>query len=258
MYFHKDGYPEVDELVVCTVNNVQYNSVFVRLDDYGKNGLIHISEVSPGRIRNIRDFVKPGKVVVCKVLRVNEERGHIDVSLRRVNEAQRRLKLEERKAEQKAEKIVETLARELGEDPRKVYDVVSKPLLKHYEMLNYAFSDVVDNDVSLEELGLDKKYAVPLTKLIIERIKPSQVSIVGVVKISSYDSDGVSIIKNALLAADSVSDNLKISYLGAGAWRLMVVAPDYKGAESIMKQAVEAINSSLKSSDSVFSFERKD
>lgn len=258
MFFHKDGYPAVDELVICTVNNVQYNSVFVRLDDYGKNGLIHISEVSPGRIRNIRDFVKPGKVVVCKVLRVNEERGHIDVSLRRVNEAQRRAKLEERKAEQKAEKIIESLASQLGEDPRVVYDAVSKPLLEKYEMLNYAFSDVVENNVSLEKLGVPKKYAEPLTKLVIDRIKPSQVSIVGVLKITSYDSDGVAVIKDSLLKAGSVSDSLSISYLGAGAWRFLVVAPDYKDAESIMKQAVDAVASSLKSSDSTFSFERKD
>jgi len=99
MYYHKTGYPEEDELVFCTVNNVQYNSVFVKLDDYNKTALIHISEVSPGRIRNIRDYVKEGKVVVCKILRVNEQRGHIDVSLRRVNESQRRMKVEERKAE---------------------------------------------------------------------------------------------------------------------------------------------------------------
>ena len=113
MYFHKEGYPEEDELVLCTVTNVQYNSVFVRLDDYGKSGLVHISEVSPGRIRNLRDFVKVGKVIVCKILRVNRQKGHIDASLRRVNEAQRRRKTEERKAEQKAENILDALAKQL-------------------------------------------------------------------------------------------------------------------------------------------------
>jgi len=68
MLLKKEGFPEEDELVMCTITKVQFHSVFANLDDYGKNGMIHISEVSPGRIRNIRDFVKEGKKVVCKVL----------------------------------------------------------------------------------------------------------------------------------------------------------------------------------------------
>ena len=61
MLLKKQGFPEESELVLCTVTSVQYHSVFVDIDEYGKSGLIHISEVSPGRIRNIRDFVKEGK-----------------------------------------------------------------------------------------------------------------------------------------------------------------------------------------------------
>src|SRR3989338_5359313 len=81
MLLKKEGFPEEDELVMCTVTQVQFHSVFVILDEYDKGGMIHISEVSPGRIRNIRDFVREGKKVVCKVLRVNKEKGHIDLSL---------------------------------------------------------------------------------------------------------------------------------------------------------------------------------
>ena len=93
MLYKKQGFPEESELVMCTVSNIQYHSVFADLDEYGRQGMIHISEISPGRIRNIRDYVKEGKKIVCKVLRVNSERGHIDLSLRRVNEAQRKNKI---------------------------------------------------------------------------------------------------------------------------------------------------------------------
>ena len=68
MLYKKQGYPEEEELVLCTVTNVQHHSVFVNIDEYNLSGMIHISEVSPGRIRNIRDYVKEGKVIVCKVL----------------------------------------------------------------------------------------------------------------------------------------------------------------------------------------------
>ena len=55
---------------MVTVTKIEYHSVFVELDEYGKTALIHISEISPGRIRNIRDFVKvEDKKIVCKVLK---------------------------------------------------------------------------------------------------------------------------------------------------------------------------------------------
>ena len=114
MLFKKQGFPEESELVLCTVTSVQYHSVIVDIEEYGRSGLIHISEVSPGRIRNIRDFVKEGKKVVCKVLRVKEEKGYIDLSLRRVNESEKRRKIESIKREQNAEKIVEIAALKLG------------------------------------------------------------------------------------------------------------------------------------------------
>ena len=73
-----------------TLRGASYESF---LDEFDKGGMIHISDVSPGRIRNIRDFVKEDKIVVCQVLRVSRERGYIDLSLRRVNDNQKRKKL---------------------------------------------------------------------------------------------------------------------------------------------------------------------
>ncbi|MBI2549900.1 S1 RNA-binding domain-containing protein, partial [Candidatus Woesearchaeota archaeon] len=117
MLLKKKGFPEDNELVFCTVTSVQSHSVFVKLEEYGLSGMIHISEVAPGRVRNIRDFVVENKPAVCKVIGINKERGHIDLSLRRVTEGLRRAKLNEIKQEQKAEKIVELVAKQLSVQP---------------------------------------------------------------------------------------------------------------------------------------------
>src|SRR3990167_2288757 len=113
MLFKKQDFPEEGDLVLCTVTSVQFHSVFVDMDEYKRGGMIHISEVSPGRIRNIRDFVKEGKKIVCKVLRINKEKGYIDLSLRRVNESEKRRKIDQIKREQNAENIVELSAKKL-------------------------------------------------------------------------------------------------------------------------------------------------
>ena len=126
MFLKKQGFPEEGDLVLCTVTSVQFHSVFVDIDEYGKGGMIHISEVSPGRIRNIRDFVKEGKKIVCKVLRINQEKGYIDLSLRRVNESEKRRKIDEIKKEQNSEKIVEIAASKIGIKAEELYRHISE------------------------------------------------------------------------------------------------------------------------------------
>jgi translation initiation factor 2 subunit 1 len=259
MFLKRKGFPEDGELVFCTVTNVQYNSVFVKIEEYEKQGLIHISEISPGRIRNIRDFVKEGKMIVCKVIKIDQARGNIDLSLRRVTEMQKRMKTDERKQEQKAEKIIESLANQLKKPAEKVYEEVAAALLPKYDLLQSAFEDVVENNVSLEKEGVPHEYVKPLEQLVKDKIKPKQVIVSGTISIKSYAENGVDIVKNSLLSAKKVSPNVIISYLGAGNYSIEVEAKEYKEAEKILKEAIESAEKVTKASKaSEFSFKKKE
>ncbi|MBN2457621.1 translation initiation factor IF-2 subunit alpha [Candidatus Woesearchaeota archaeon] len=259
MFFRKHGFPEDSELVICTVTRIQYNSVFVKLDEYDMQGMIHISEISPGRIRNIHDYVKEGKVVVCVVLRVNRERGHIDLSLRRVNEGQRRKKLEQMKLEQKAEKIVEFVAKSIGEDVKPLYSKIMNAIADEYEILSEFFEDYIAGKAKLEKTGLPKKTLDLLKETVKQRVKPPIVEIKGIFTINLYESNGVEKIKETLKKVGSASkENIKITYLGAGKYDLKITAPDYKEAEAIVKKAVETVEGSFKKLTGSVNFKRLD
>ena len=246
MLFKKQGFPEESELVLCTVTSVQYHSVFVQLDEYGKTGLIHISEVSPGRIRNIRDFVKEGKKIVCKVLKINQEKGYIDLSLRRVNEAEKKRKIDEIKKEQNAEKIVEIAASKTGVKTEELYKEVSDKVAKDYVSLHEFFENVSKNENLLDSLDIDKKWLKTLGEVIKQRIKPAEVEVKGKLKITTYASNGIEIIKDSLKKAeDAAKGGISISYLGSGLYRFMVKAADYKEAEKIMKNAADSAISNV-------------
>jgi len=76
-------WPDEGELVVLHRSNVKNFGAFVTLDEFeSKEGFIHIAEVSSGWIKYIRDYVREGQKVVCKVLKVDQDKGHIDLSLR--------------------------------------------------------------------------------------------------------------------------------------------------------------------------------
>jgi translation initiation factor 2 subunit 1 len=245
MLYKKQGFPEEGECVFATVTKIHYHSVFVNLDEYNnKSGMIHISEVSPGRIRNISDYVKEGKVVVCKVLKINKDRGHIDLSLRRVNEAQRRAKAEERKHQTISEAILQSYAKLNKVDIHKVYDDVTKVLLKDYVTLYAAFEDVVENDATLS--ALSKEYAEGLIPLIKERIKPQEVSIEAVLTIKSYDANGSEDINTLMKDMLATSDILKIQFLGSGRFKFYIAAENYDIAEDAYGKATEVLDGFVK------------
>lgn len=258
MFYRKQGFPEEGELVMCTVTKVQFHSVFVNLDEYSKSGMIHISEISPGRIRNIRDYVVEGKVIVCKILKINTEKGYIDLSFRRVNENQRRKKVEETKQEQKAEKIIDFVAKELKLKTPDLYKDVSSKILANYEHLYPCFYEIVDSDFKLESLGIDKEVAVKLEEVIRQRIKPVKVEIRGKIELKTYDPDGVSKIKTTLVNSIKGKENTDIKYLGAGKYALTITADNYEIAESILQTVTGYIEKEAAVFDATYGFTKEE
>ena len=254
----KQGFPEEGELVLCTITKIHYHSVFANLDEYKKSGMIHISEISPGRIRNINDFVREGKIVICKVLKIDNERGHIDLSLRRVSDAQRRLKANQIKQEQKAEKIIEFVAKKININFKDFFDEVSEKIQAEYESIYQGFEDVLNKDGLLEKLGIQKNVSKELKDVILQRIKPPEVKIEGDLNFESFEPDGADIIKDALIKLSEFSkENISVFYAGGGTFRISVKSDDYKSAEKILEDAIAIPTKFMESHNSTVIFERK-
>ncbi|MCX6706827.1 MAG: S1 RNA-binding domain-containing protein [Candidatus Woesearchaeota archaeon] len=254
MLYKKEGFPEESEVVLCTVLNVFHNTVFTVLDEYDRKGVIHISEISPGRIRNIRDFVVEGKKVLCKVLRLDTERGHIDLSLRRVTESQKRDKNAQLKMEQKAEKILELACKDAKIDIKQTYYKIKGIVFSKYSTLYSCFEDIVAGNFSVSELKIGPDFERSLDALIKSKIIPPQVEIRGSLKMESYEPDGIELIREALKRGKA--DDISIVYLGAGKFNVVVKAEDFKTAESRLKRSMDAITDYMESHKSKAEFAR--
>src|SRR3989344_2670790 len=233
MFYKKQNYPERDEIVICTVKKILPSSIFVDLDEYGKEAMIHISEIAPGRIRNIRDYVKENKKIVCKILNVDKAKGYIDLSLRRVNQAQRISKNKEYKQEQKAEIILEDVAKKLDMDLKTIYEKAGYSIINAYGNLTPFFYDIVNDKVDFKKLDIPNDIADALSEIVKDKIRPIEVNIAGTIKLESDASDGIDLIKKTLEHIDNVNKNaIKITYISAPRYKIVVRAKDYKTAES--------------------------
>ncbi|MBN1167277.1 MAG: translation initiation factor IF-2 subunit alpha [Methanospirillaceae archaeon] len=252
-------WPEAGELVVCTVENVKDFVAFVHLDEYnGREGLIPISEVARGWIKYIRDHIREGQKVVCKVLNVDTRKGHIDLSLKDVNEHQRREKIREWKNESKALKWIGFAAEAAGK-PQETESVVSA-IYREYGDLYSAFEEIVQNGMdALKDCEITDDIAQALITVAKDNVRIPTVTISGDLFLRTSNPEGVNIIRRALRSAQPKVDDavIEITYLGAPNYRLKVTAGDYKTAEVALEKAANAATGVLKRADGEGKFTRR-
>lgn len=256
MLYRREGFPQDDELVFCTVTKILNSSVFVVLDEYERSGMINISEIAPGRIRNIRDYVTQGKKIVCKVLRTDESKGHIDLSLRRVNEMERKRKLEEIKQEQKAEKIIELTAKQLKIKTEDLYEKVANKAFEKYPYLFLFFKDVGEEKVQIKDLDLDKKETEILQTIVGEKFKPPKVEVKGFFDLQTFQPNGVDVVKKVLASAEK-NPGVTILYLGGGRYQIKLESDSYKNAEKLLSKIETQVLSEIKKQKGEGSFKRE-
>ncbi len=236
------GFPEHGELVVCTVKNVKNFGAFVTLDEYDdKEGFVHVRDVATGWVKYIRDYIREGQKIVCKVLGVDSSKGHIDLSLKSVNEHQKREKIQQWKNEKKAEKLVEIIAERMNISVDEAYDMFGNDLLDVYETLYGAFEAVVaDPEDFLEEFSGD--WTDTFIEVAKENVVPPSVQIDGILEMTSSAPDGMELVKHALMAGIEAADgaDVEITCVGCPKYRVVVNAAEYKEAEEIMRNVSTA------------------
>ncbi len=244
------GWPNTGDLVVGKIDEIADFGVFVDLEEYeNKRGLAHISEVASGWIKNVRDHVREGQTVVAKVLDVNESSQQIDLSIKDVNEHQRKEKIQEWKNEQKADNWM-LLA--LGEDIEdETYGAVANALLAEFETLYDGFEQAaIHGDEALEDTDLSDDEVDAIVETARENVSVPYVNVTGYVDLSCAAPDGVDAVKAALKAAEGNGDipkeiELDVSYVGSPEYRIKVRAPDYKTAEDELKSSADRAKTAI-------------
>ena len=66
------GFPEINKIYTGTVVNIMDFGAFVNIMP-GKDGLVHISEISEERVEKVSDFFVEGEEVKVKVLEVDRQ-----------------------------------------------------------------------------------------------------------------------------------------------------------------------------------------
>lgn len=238
--------PEENEVVICTVKEIKRQSVFVNMDEYKySEAVISISEVSPGRIRNIRNYVQVGKKIYCKVLRVDSTRKQVDLSLRRVNQKERIDKNTELRKENLAETILKLTAKEFNLKLEDFYKIKFEKILSEYYYLFEFFEEwLLDESVfDVHKLDISQEQKKYIYELIKTRFKKPLIEVRYSLKIRSESENGLEKIRTPIINYLKDSDNIEIYYLGGGRYQAKIVGENFKDEENKMQKFLKYIES---------------
>ncbi|MEW5298660.1 MAG: hypothetical protein WDW36_001753 [Sanguina aurantia] len=219
---YESKYPEVDDVVMVQVKSIAEMGAYVALLEYnGIEGMILLSELSRRRIRSITKLIKVGRQEPVMVLRVDKEKGYIDLSKRRVSPEDITRCEETFNKSKLVHSIMRHVAETTGQDVDELYRCIAWPLYKRYKHAFDAFKTMVVDDgeaifKQLEEdfggahrgaaaRGERSRHLVKdgLLKNIKRRMTPQPVKIRADVELTCFHYDGIEHIKAAMRAAEA-------------------------------------------------------
>lgn len=228
---------EVGDLVLCTVDRIVGTEVFVKIDGFGEGGIV-MSEIAPGRIRNLREYVVPKKRIVCKVLRISES-GNIDLSLRRVTQKERKEVIERDQQEKSYSGILKGI---LAND----FEKASQEIAKNGGIV-HVFENAKTSPEQLEKI-IGKENAKKVLD-ILNTQKKKKVILKKEIHLTTIKPEGIELIKKVL----EIFKGINVRYISAGRYSLEIESDDLKLADKKIREMIELAEKSAKKSGIEFS-----
>eukprot|EP00285_Hemiselmis_virescens_P012506 CAMPEP_0173387392 /NCGR_PEP_ID=MMETSP1356-20130122/9897_1 /TAXON_ID=77927 ORGANISM="Hemiselmis virescens, Strain PCC157" /NCGR_SAMPLE_ID=MMETSP1356 /ASSEMBLY_ACC=CAM_ASM_000847 /LENGTH=434 /DNA_ID=CAMNT_0014343991 /DNA_START=98 /DNA_END=1402 /DNA_ORIENTATION=- len=198
---YKNKYPDVEDIVFVLVKRIDVMGVYVSLLEYDETeGMILLSELSRRRIRSVKKLINVGRQEVALVLRVDKDKGYIDLSKRRVSPED----IEQLEEKFNKSKAVHSIMRNLATTERRhvedLYESFGWELGSEYGHLLDAFKRLLTEPKLLDKFQIPADIKTALLKNIEMRLTPQPVKVRSDFEVTCFAYEGIDAIKAALTA----------------------------------------------------------
>jgi translation initiation factor 2 subunit 1 len=253
--FYEQKYPEIESVVMVNVRNIADMGAYVSLMEYNNiEGMILLSELSRRRIRSIHKLIRVHRNEVVMVLRVDKEKGYIDLSKRRVS-PEDVAACEDRFNKAKA---VHGVLRHVAERRKfyleDLYVKIGWPLYKKYGHAFDAFKLAISDDKNagdpFEDLEIPDDLKEELRTYILRRLAPQPVKIRSDIEVSCFTYEGIDAIREALSAGIAVgteNSSIKIKLIAPPIYVLSTTTLDKEAGIALLNSSIDAIRAIITS-----------
>lgn len=249
--YYEAKFPEVDDVVIVEVKSIEQMGAYVALKEYNDiEGMILLSELSRRRIRSINKIIRVGRLEVVVVLRVDKEKGYIDLSKRRVS-PEDVAKCEARYQKAKTvHSILRHVADATNQQLESLYIKLGWPLYRKYGHAYDAFKLILNEPNILDEYDATEEEKTNLLKNIGRRMTPQAVKVRADIEVTCFQYEGIDAIKRALSkAAELTTDQgkIKIKLVAPPLYVLVAQSMNKEAGLETLKQAVSVIKEAIES-----------
>eukprot|EP01012_Entosiphon_sulcatum_P040949 TRINITY_DN546_c0_g1_i1.p1 TRINITY_DN546_c0_g1~~TRINITY_DN546_c0_g1_i1.p1 ORF type:complete len:334 (-),score=90.15 TRINITY_DN546_c0_g1_i1:102-1103(-) len=250
--FYEKKYPDIEELVMVRVKTISETAAYVQLLEYNAvEGMIPLSELSRRRIRSVNKHIRVGKTEIVQVMRVDTEKGYIDLSKKKVNDDDiKPCELRYNKAKD-VHSIMKHVAEECKCSLESLYQAVAWPLYAKYGHAFDAFNMAVANpEKILDPLNLPADVREKLFYNIKHRHKAQPFRVRADIEVTCFTYEGIDAIRAALKQGEATFKeneeiNISIRLLAAPAYVLIASALDKDAGIELMAKAIRVMKAAL-------------
>jgi translation initiation factor 2 subunit 1 len=250
-------YPEVDDVVMVQVKRVAEMGAYVQLLEYNNiEGMILLSELTRRRIRSVSKLIKVGRIEPVMVLRVDKDKGYIDLSKRRVSSEDIQ-KCEDKYSKSKmVHSILRHVSETTGANLQDLYQNLGWPLYESHGHAFNAFKSMVTDPESIfteiarehPEYKIDDSVKQALLKDISRRMTPQPLKIRADIELTCFEGDGVENIKNAMRKAEGLSTEsckVKVSLVASPLYVITTQTLEKDEGLNLVEAAIQAVQESI-------------
>jgi len=244
--YYQNEYPEPETLVMANVRNIAEMGAYVSLLEYNNiEGMILLSELSRRRIRSIHKLIRVGRNEVVMVLRVDEEKGYIDLSKRRVSPEDIAACEDKFNKAKAVHGVLRHLADRKGLYLEELYQQIGWPLYKKYGHAYDAFKLVLADETDpFAELAIPPTLKDELKAYIRRRLAPQPIKIRADVEVSCYTYEGIDAIREALFAGMKCGGDktpIKIKLIAPPIYVLSTTTLEKDSGIELLNKAIDTI-----------------
>ena len=198
-------FPNVDDLVVIQIKKITDTGIYVELLEYNNiEGFITLSELTRVRFRSITALVRKDKRDVAVVLRVDQEKGYVDLSKRRVTPDDQQRANHKYAQSQAVHGILGYVAESSKTSLEQLYRDFGWDLYERFPHALDAFKSMVKNH-GLIPASLSPFVRSSFLSVIKQRLTPKSVKLRVDMEVTCFAPAGIDGIKAALKAGERKS-----------------------------------------------------
>ncbi|KAI5185263.1 translation initiation factor 2 subunit 1 [Nematocida homosporus] len=245
--YYLEQYPKEGEVVVGRIKSLTDIGAYVTLPEYNDiEGLIVYSELTKKRTRNIQKLIKVGTLEGFLVLKVDKEKGYIDLSKKRAQYEDKLSAFEKYYKGKIAHNFMQSVAVKTGRSLDKVYEEFGWEAEKEFGSLYKCFREVLSSE-SLLQNRLERSdfittaFLGEVEELVKQKFSIPKIKVRADVETKCNQGSGVKVVRDILVRIEKDYPEIDVALVSSPVFSFSIMSEDGEVGEKVLLGALEKL-----------------